>query len=1473
MLKMLKSIGLLLLFFITSVEVFAQEPEGAIQKRHDFFYNPRAYPFDSISSNAYINAFQQKENLNNSQGFYYSTNLWSCLGPTPLHGYYSGRIGFIKYDPRSPNVVYLGAADGGIWKSVDGGSTWLPKTDRLPTLSCGAIAIDVVGNVIYYGSGDAVWTSIGYTGDGIYKSTDFGDNWEKINSSGLPARTNFSKILVSPLDNSVLYAALNTGFYRSTNQGINWTRLIPAEDEPARICSDAVISPNGMNIYAIGPGNYCPFCGTQGIDYWKSSDGGQTFVPMPRQNTGFPHFDPVQFPPGRTRITLCESNPNILYIVTMNDQILSQYLKNPHYVYKSVDYGETFTLINNGLPTTWAGDNSSYDIFIQVSPHDPNLVFEGAVSLFRSTNGSTFQPTTGYAFHADFHCMDFHPAQNQTNILLVGCDGGVYRSTDWGSSNSWQNQNSTLTLTQIYKIDASSTNNSKLIGGAQDNGMIYNFVNPVWAISNAQGDGGNVVYSPTRPDISISNICNGGGMWRSIDCGVNWDPSSNYFGGWDWLVTMAAHPTEAGTFYMMRNSTQTNGRFHLFKSTDDGVNWSDGQNSFSFFDNVNLENVQPENLAISSSNPGVMYLSAGKRISVFHKENPFFKSTDGGLNWSYVFKGGERGVPDRFFSHIEVDPGNPNEVLLTVSGFESGHVFRTQDGGDNWQDISGNLPDNPANDIIVHYIDCDTKEYIIATDAGVFRTNSDNISWQELANNLPNSAAVDLELHALTKKLRVSTFGRGVWEIDLKDPVGADIPIYIKGNMVIPASMNIDQDIVVCSGGMLSIPNECTLSFAEGKKIVVQDWGVISVAPSQGPVTLTSQSGLWGGVEFQGNTASGNLNGCVFQSTETPVVCNWSSLRPAQPISIMGCSFKAPVTINKKQLVTVWLCTWDYSAATPSTHYPVCGVDMINASHATVRDNTIIYLTSPSQSSIGINVTYGNYNSIFRNQLINIPVGVQVSNGSVFLSQNWISYEASYPPLMAICGVGTDNIYSSSIRYVNVTGYVDGFKLINSSPNMFLNSSINTLNNSGQNGLNADNQSNPKLKPTISEGQYIWDGGQNTLKCTFNGNGIYIDNESLPDIDVGYNNIFGTPYNISGTPPQIETYNATYNCWDGDPSGKFNLPGITVNYDPVWCDPPPEGGGTKGEDNPDIIPNITTEIVNEPPQPLIFDHGNGIYETLIVSTGSVQPSTDNALFFTAKKQELLGNFSSAVNLYKEVVLQYPHSVSALNSLRRIMYCHDRLNSDTAAYSSLRQYYLGLLQINQTDTAFVNVASELAAKTLVRLEEYPEAITAYENIISNTTDSSVILCAELNIIETYMIMNNQQGGNAPQFTGSLKYLKPSSVSDAHKMIMEKIYKVTYSNGNKIIPKEFKLEQNFPNPFNPSTTIEYSLPNSTKITIKVYDLLGRLVKELVNEYKDAGVYKVKFDGTNLASGVYLYKIEAGTFVNVKKMVLVK
>jgi hypothetical protein len=210
-----------------------------------------------------------------------------------------------------------------------------------------------------------------------------------------------------------------------------------------------------------------------------------------------------------------------------------------------------------------------------------------------------------------------------------------------------------------------------------------------------------------------------------------------------------------------------------------------------------------------------------------------------------------------------------------------------------------------------------------------------------------------------------------------------------------------------------------------------------------------------------------------------------------------------------------------------------------------------------------------------------------------------------------------------------------------------------------------------------------------------------------------------------------------------------------------------------------------------------------------------------------------------------------------------------MHADTTAYTDLRNYYVSL---SSNDSSFTKTAAELSRKCLVKKLELEHAIGEYENAVQHSNNHADSVSAEVNIIEVYMLMTNH--GGLGRFTGRMGYLKPMNVMDGIRMIKEKLYNLS-GRLNKIeIPKTFSLSQNYPNPFNPTTTIKYAVPQPVKVSIKIYDILGRLVKTLVNdEFKDVGFYEVKFDGSNYASGVYFYRIEAGKFVQSKKMVIVK
>lgn len=874
-----------------------------------------------------------------------------------------------------------------------------------------------------------------------------------------------------------------------------------------------------------------------------------------------------------------------------------------------------------------------------------------------------------------------------------------------------------------------------------------------------------------------------------------------------------------------------------------------------------------------------MYLSASHFDFLNH--NPpieVFKTTDGGENWNrlYVI---DRGVPKRFITNITVDPGNSEEVYITLSGFDSpgqeGHVFKSTNGGVSWDNISGNLPPTaPVSDFAVYYtgLGPTDKNYAVGTDVGVFVSSDQGQNWGVLAEGLPNSIVHDIELHDLSGYLRTATFGRGVWDVDL------GIPFYLKGDYVLRSEQNpviIERDIIVTSGGKLIIPNSCLIRVKEGKKIIVEDGGEID-AISGNPITISSESGTWNGIEFHGS-AKGSLNDITFENTNTPVKITSGVYEPSESITIENCLFQGvtgPIQINNRGIVIINNCSWEYN----SQEVPfVCGVESNNSS-----DIQVLYskfnLPGDDLAKVAMSFTYGDNIVISNNEIKNIRTGLLINNCSPFVNRNTITYTSLYH----VAGMSLNNSYTANIKENTITGYDTAIYLNNSSPVMYNNTCTydgNITQNEPNGLLMAVYNSSPRLKPTYQGGEVIWDGGLNNLRINDNqnyngGTGIYIENNSIPDIDFGYNTIFGKNFYIRGTiqtePGPILIYYALYNCWVDNPpiANKFFITDATVNYVPYTCDPP--GGGGENEIKSEY-PDLPDGENIPPPPPIIINYGHGVFDTIRVTTGSVQVPTDQQLYMLAVKNELLGNYNSAITTYQQIIQQYQDSVTAINSLRKLLYCRDKMNRDTVAYTNLRNYYLGVAQSNQQDTAFYRVAEELAAKTLVRLTQYSGAITEYEGIINNSNDTLQILCSELNIIETYMIM--QGGGNAPSFTGKLSYLKPNSVEDGIRMIMEKLHKIKYKNESQLLPKEFNLSQNYPNPFNAQTKINYSLPKATKVTIKIYDILGRFVKELVNDFKPAGYYTVTFDAINCASGVYFYRIEAGDFVQSKKMVFLK
>ncbi len=672
------------------------------------FFDERAYPNGYIPADAYKKAMDQKLQMKTDNDNPEAVT-WTSLGPTP--GYYSSygnissRIVTGAYNPSNPNIIYIGPACGGVWKTTDGGTNWQPLTDNQVSLSMGAIAIDPVNpSIIYAGTGEATYSGASYYGRGLLKSTDAGATWTNI-TSGLPSSSYFSRIVIRPGTTSYLLAALgNSGLYRSTNSGVNWTQAVSGR------CDDVIFTPGGDTAFIVGSGSL----------FKRSVDGGATFATF--GSSGLPTGS-------RTHFDLCASATSIMYAAV--------YTSTTFTVHKSTNKGLNWVQVSSG--TNFSGSQAWYDMYLRVNPQNSNQVFVGTIDIFRSTDGGTTfsNITNGYSggnVHVDQHFLFFHPT-NPNTIIAVN-DGGIYRSTNSGTSFTNLNQN--LTLTQFYRITASPFTPSRILGGTQDNGtqQTYSAIN--WAAAFG-GDGGEVAFNPYNQNYIIGETQNGG-LMRTTNGGTSWSSATGGIVTTEnvtWVAPIIAHPVLSGYFYTARQK--------VYRSTDNGGSWT------AISGDLYGTNAVRE-MCISPSNPNIICASSTSKV---------FKSTDGGATFTNI----STGLSSNTVSSIYIHPDSSNVMLVTFLGFGGAKVYKTTNGGTTWFSIAGNLPDTPISDILIYTEDIfHPSTYFVATDIGVFVTRNNGSTWTDLDDQLPNTVIKHLDYSPSTHKLRAGTHGRGVFE-------------------------------------------------------------------------------------------------------------------------------------------------------------------------------------------------------------------------------------------------------------------------------------------------------------------------------------------------------------------------------------------------------------------------------------------------------------------------------------------------------------------------------------------------------------------------------------------------------------------------------------------------------------------------------------------------------------------------------------
>ena len=706
-----------------------------------WFFLERAFPLDEIPRERWRLAQTQAAALKAIETPFSET--WTPEGPTNV----GGRITSIAVNPVNDNIVYAGAAEGGVLRSTDGGSTWTPLFDDQLSLSIGAVAIDP-GNpdVVYAGTGEVNpgGGSVAYGGAGLFRSTDAGDSWQFI---GLEDSGSIGRIRIDPTDPNRIFVAVmgylwetnpQRGVYRTTNGGTSWQRVLFVNDETG--CVDLIMRPDDPDVlYAatwerLRQPEFYDY-GGPGCAVYRTVDGGDTWtqvaggLPTPNTNSG------------RIGLSLCAAQPGVMHAVYADRTGFFDGL------YRSTDGGFTWTRTNDGM---LGGVFASYGWWfgnVRTHPVDPDTIFVLGLDFYRSTNGGAFYNETSGSMHVDHHGLGFGSGPNP--VIYEGNDGGVYRSTNGGSA--WSKLDD-LPVTQAYRIALDASNPDARYLGAQDNGTNRTLTGSTddWA-SIFGGDGFQALVHPTNSNsiwaqYQYGNVVysgNGGGSWNGATGGIGGSDRHN------WNSPLIQDPTDVDRRYFGTNK--------VYRSTS-STNWTSispdltgGRHS----GNSGQVNGTLTSLAVSPLDPSVLW--AGSDDGFVHV------STNNGSVWTDV----SADLPVRWVTSVRTDPFDADTAYVTISGFRWAeplpHVYRTTDLGANWEAIAGNLPEAPANDFVAD--PGQPGRYYVATDVGVYETINGGISWTALGDGLPNVVVTSLAYDAANRELFAGTYGRSVFSI------------------------------------------------------------------------------------------------------------------------------------------------------------------------------------------------------------------------------------------------------------------------------------------------------------------------------------------------------------------------------------------------------------------------------------------------------------------------------------------------------------------------------------------------------------------------------------------------------------------------------------------------------------------------------------------------------------------------------------
>jgi photosystem II stability/assembly factor-like uncharacterized protein len=707
---------------------------------------------------------------------------WHFVGPSKPteqgEGITIGRINAVIVDPHDPKTIYTGTPGSGLWRTQDGGESWVLLTPDLPVLGISDIAIDPHDSKTVYimtGDGDALDTrSIG-----VLKTTDGGQKWVDTGQIFDPDGEDYGyRLAIDPSDPKHLFAATSIGLYRTSDGGDHWDAALPG-----KWFMDVLFHPGDPSIaYA-----------ATATRVYRTTDSGQHWAPLAG---GLPEKPQSN----RIRLAVTPAKPDTLYVLYGADTGFTIGL------YRSDDGGQSFTKRSNTAPPPQqAGatmpidltkpnilgrdqndfvSQSDYDLAMAVSPENAERVHVGGIDTWRSDDGGvTWERTSRWTkdprkadeaehyTHADIHVMAYY---GQT--LYLGSDGGLYRSTNGGDTwKSAASMTSGISSFQVYYICSSAEDPTALYFGAQDNGTWSLTVDEqgkeVEADQILTGDGMVCQVNPADSAVVYASYYNGA-LTRSDDYGQSFPvtilaPPYQY-GEAQWVVPYILDPADPSTIDACFADA--------WRAHEPDYKWT----------NLTAGALGPSKqckaIVAAPSDPNIIYVAKDAERTRMHPAGEgdsrplllggggVFRSSDGGATWQTIT--GNLPLAEAGLTYLAVSPKDANRVWVTFGGHGEGvKVFGTADGGATWSNLSAGLPNLPVKTIVAQ--DSPTHGIFVGTTDGVYFRDDTLSAFKDFKRGLPSVVVSSLLLNEEQQRLYAGTYGRGIWRTSI---CGDDCP-------------------------------------------------------------------------------------------------------------------------------------------------------------------------------------------------------------------------------------------------------------------------------------------------------------------------------------------------------------------------------------------------------------------------------------------------------------------------------------------------------------------------------------------------------------------------------------------------------------------------------------------------------------------------------------------------------------------------